>query len=152
MRPLSHLPGYDSLNFLRTEWMRTGVYTGICCSLVLIVWLLVANRMPGIARFALERNIAAAGAIALLLIIPAVRFARSPLRLLLAGVTGWGLFSVIYRVMEIFFSRLETRMGAFHVFMLGAVVYAIVSVITWVASLVLAARKPHFRASHRRTD
>ncbi|HYL10532.1 MAG TPA: hypothetical protein VEU31_07330 [Candidatus Acidoferrales bacterium] len=147
----SHLPGYDSLHFLRTEWMRLGVYTGICCSLVLIAWLLVANRMPALERFALERNIAAAGAIALLMIIPALRFARSPSRMLMAGVTGWAFFSLVYRMTELFFSRLETRMGAFHVFVLGAVVYAVVAAITWIAWLVLAARKHPLRTPHHRT-
>ena len=151
MRHPSHLPGYESLHFLRTEWLRTGVYTGVCCSLVLIAWLVVANRMQRLEAFALERNVAAAGAITLLMLIPALRFARNPLRMLLAGVAGWGLFSVVYRVMEIFFDRLATRMGAFHVFMLGVVVYAVVAATTWMASLVLAAREHPLRTSHHRT-
>jgi hypothetical protein len=152
MTPLSRLPGYDSLHFLRTEWLRMGVYLGICCSLVLVAWLVVANRMAGLERFALERNIAAAGAIALLMIIPALRFARSPSRMLMSGVTGWALFSLVYRFMEIFFNRLETRMGGFHVFMLGAIVYGFVAAFTWIASLVLAARRHPYRTSHHGTN
>jgi len=151
IRP-SHLPGYESLHFLRTEWLRTGVYTGICCSFVLIAWLVVANRMPGLEKFALERNIAAAAAVTLLMIIPALRFARIPSRMLFAGVTGWGFFSVVYGLMEIFFHRLATRLGAFHVFMLGAVVYAIVAALTWIASLLLTTRQQPFRSSRRRTN
>lgn len=129
-----------------------GVYLGICCSLVLIAWIVVANRMPELERFAMERNIAAAAAVALLMIIPALRFARSPSRMLMSGVTGWALFSLVYRFMEIIFSRLETRMGAFHVFMLGAVVYAFVAAVTWIASLVMAARHHPYGASRRRTN
>ena len=54
--------------------------------------------------------------------------------------------------MEIFFNRLATRMGAFHVFMLGAVVYAIVAALTWIASLLLTTREHPLQASRRRTN
>src|SRR5260370_28584418 len=93
IRP-SHLPGYESLHFLRTEWLRTGVYTGICCSFVLIAWLVVANRMPGVEQFAMEQKIAAAAPVTLLMLIPALRFRPKPLPIRFVAICDCLLMSV----------------------------------------------------------
>jgi hypothetical protein len=52
-----HLPGYRWFHVFRNAAIRTGVYVGVCLTLVFTAWLIVANRAPFLERFALERNI-----------------------------------------------------------------------------------------------
>ena len=61
MQLRTNLPGSRRLGFLRNAAIRTGVYTGICLSLVFTSWLVIANQVPFLERFAFERNVAAAG-------------------------------------------------------------------------------------------
>ncbi|MBZ5703299.1 MAG: hypothetical protein LAN84_15810 [Acidobacteriia bacterium] len=131
---------------LPKEWkavLLTGVRTGISLSLVLAVWLLLANRIPFLERFAWERNIAAAAALALLALLPPVRFFPAPWRMLVCSLTAWMIFSFAYRGCFLFFPGLTRRIGAFHVFMLGAVVYTIVATLTWIGTFIWSVRDHH---------
>ncbi len=148
--PDSQLPGSRWFTWVRYTTLRVGALTGIYLSVVLAGWLVIANRLPALSDFALLRN-AAAGALAfLLMLIPIVWFLRSPARLFAAGLTGWALLSLTYLVMGMVFHRLHSRMGPFHFFMLGVVVYGVVGVVAWVASLVLAARRQPIGVARRR--
>jgi hypothetical protein len=138
-----HLPGYGRLSALHNAAVRTGVYVGLCLSLILTAWVMVANRMPLLERFALERNAAAAAAIGLLALIPILRFYGMPGSLWASGSIAWGILSISYRLLGFFFTGLEQRYGAFHVFMAGAVVYTIVATICWIGSVVWRLRRPH---------
>jgi len=109
---------------------------GVCLSLVFLAWLLVANRAPAFERFALERNIAAAAGLGFFGLIPVLRFHRAPCRLWASGVVAWLLLSASYRLMSMFFPGLGERYSAFQVFMLGAVVYTIVSTLCWIGTVV----------------
>ncbi len=149
--PLPQPPAPRPLPWLRSPILRTGLITGLFLSAVLGTWLVVANRVPSSANFAGLRNTAAAALTGLLMLIPIVRFLRSPGRLLLAGLTGWAMLTCTYLIMGIGFERLYSRMGPFHVFMLGAIVYGCFAVITWVSSLVLAARHQPIAAARRRS-
>jgi hypothetical protein len=50
--------------------------------------------------------------------------------------------------MEQFFELLETRLGAFHVFMMGVVVYLILAVLGWITLLWLLTRRAGARVHH----
>jgi hypothetical protein len=129
-------------------WLRTGLFVGIGLSLVFIAWLFIANRVPALEEFALLRNAVGAALMLILMIIPATLYARFPGRLLASGLIGWTLFSLCYRLMEQFFELLETRLGAFHVFMMGVVVYLILAVLGWITLLWLLTRRAGARVHH----
>lgn len=139
----SNLPGYRWFHFFRNTAIRTGVYTGVCLTLVFVVWLVIANRVPFLERFALERNIAAAAVLVFLAAIPVLRFLRMPGNLLASSLMGWIIFSVSYRILCIIFQGLGDWHSTFQVFMLGAVVYMILTTLSWIGMLIWKARAAH---------
>jgi len=118
-----HLPGYRWFHVFRNAAVRTGVYVGVCLTLVFTAWLVIANHAPFLERFALERNVAAAAILGFLAAVPIFRFLRLPGHLLA--------------------SRLSNRLSTFHVFMLGAVVYMILTTLSWIVATVWRARESH---------
>jgi hypothetical protein len=147
-------PPQPALGWWSRVWchpvLRLGLVTGISLTGVAAAWLLVANAVPSLERFAVLRNLAAAVLAGLLMLAPVCRFLKSPARIFLSGVIAWTFLSVAYRAIEIPFSHLATRLGAFHLFMLGAVIYGLLAVIDWVAQLVLMARHQPLVATRRR--
>ena len=143
MRESSHLPGYGKLVAFRGTAMRTGVYVGFCLSLVFIAWLVAANRAPALEQFAWQRNVGAAAAICFFGLIPVLRFPRNPGRLWASGAVAWLLLSLTYRLACIFFPGLTERYSALQVFMVGAVVYTIVSTVCWIGTVVWRMRASH---------
>ena len=137
------LPGMRWFLWLRNASLRIGVTTGVYLSCVFVVWLFVANRVPEFESFAGIRNLAAGGAVILLMLIPVLRFRREPVRMFVSGLTAWTLLTLTYIGMEMYFSLLESRMGAFHIFMLGTVSYGFVAVFHWVFLLCAEARHRH---------
>lgn len=137
----AHLPGYSRLHFFKNAAVRTGVYSGVGLSLVLIAWLVVANRMPALEMFARERNLAAAIAIAAFGAIPVLRFLRLPGPLLASGLVAWTIVSFVYRVACVIFYGLPDRFSAVHVFMLGAVVYMLIATVSWIGTCLWRARE-----------
>lgn len=142
----SHLPGYRWFRFFRNAAVRTGVYVGVCLTLVFVAWLVIANHVPFLERFALERNIAAAAVLGFLAAVPVLRFFRDPGNLLASSLIGWSLFTFSYRVLCTFFSRLSDWHSTFLVFMIGAVVYMILTTVCWIGTFIWRARAAH--ASH----
>jgi len=137
------LPGTRWFLWLRYVSLRTGVLTGIYISCVFAAWLIVANRIPQLDPFAGVRNLAAAAVTVLLLAIPVLRFRHEPVRMLVSGLTAWTVLTLTYLVTEMHFSLLESRLGAFHFFMLGAFSYGFVAVFDWVFLLCVEARHQH---------
>ena len=137
------LPGMRWLLWLRNASLRNGVLTGVYLSCVFVVWLYVANRVAGLETFAGIRNLAAGAAIILLMLIPVLRFRREPVRMFVSGLTAWTLLTLTYMAMELNFSLLKSRMGAFHFFMLGGITYGFVAVLHWVFLLCAEARHRH---------
>ena len=121
-----HLPGYRWLLFLRNVPVRVGIYTGICLSLVFLLWLVLANRVPLLEPLAMWRNIAAVVILVFFATLPLLRFYRSPGELLVSGLLAWILLSITYRFLCMVFVLLDEKYSAFHVFVLGAVVYLLV--------------------------
>jgi len=99
MQLRTNLPGSRGLEFLHNAAIRTGVYTGICLSLVFTTWLVIANQVPFLERFALERNVAAAAVLGFLAAVPVLRFLRWPGNLLASSMIAWMIFTMVYRVL-----------------------------------------------------
>jgi len=137
----AHLPGYRWFHVFKNVAVRVGVYIGVCLSLTLSTWILVANRLPFLERFALERNLAAAVTLGLLAVIPVIRFLRSPGYLLASTLIAWMIFSLTYRLLCVFFELLGEKYSAFQIFMLGFVVYMILATLSWIGTLVWRIRE-----------
>jgi hypothetical protein len=143
------LPGMRWFMWLRNAALRIGIITGVYLSCAFVAWLLVANRIPRLVPLARVRNLAAGGAIILLMAIPVLRFRRQPVRMFVSGLTAWTLLTLTYRAMEMHFSLLESRMGAFHIFMLGTISYGFVAALHWVSLFCVEARHRHVTQAAR---
>jgi hypothetical protein len=142
----SHLPGYRWFHAFRNAAVRTGVYVGVCLTMVCGAWLVIANHAPLLERFAMGRNIAAAAIFCFLALIPIFRFVRFPGHLMSSGLIGWMIFTTSYRGLCIVFRGLSEWHSTFQVFMMGAVVYMILTTLCWIVATIWRAREAH--ASH----
>ncbi len=138
-----HLPGYRWFHVFRNAAVRTGVYVGVCLTLVFTAWLVIANYAPFLNRFALERNIAAAAILGFLAAVPVFRFLRFPGHLLASSLLGWLIFSLSYRVLCMIFHALSNWHSTLQVFVLGAVVYMILTTLCWIVATIWRAREAH---------
>jgi cytochrome bd-type quinol oxidase subunit 2 len=139
----SHLPGYRWFHFLRNAAVRTGVYIGVCLTLVFSAWLVIANRVPLLDRLAWERDLAAAAVLCFLAAVPVLRFFRDPGNLLASSLIGWLFFSFCYRVLCFVFHALGDKLSTFHLFVLGAFVYMILTTLSWIGTFISRARAAH---------
>jgi hypothetical protein len=142
--------GIERFFSLRGSTLRTGIFTGLALSAVLVAWVLVANRVAQLESFALERNCAAVGALLVLMAIPVCRFVKSPRALFVSGVAAWTILTFAYMALEVFFPRLENRMGPLQLFILGATSYGLLAVIGWVIGIIRLARHQPLVATRRR--
>jgi hypothetical protein len=147
MAARSQVPGLRGKWWLRNEALRSGTLTGIYLSCVLVTWLELANRVRELEAYAEIRNAVAGAALLVILAMPALRFRNEPARLFLAGLTAWTLLTVTYVLAELNFKLLESRLGFFHVFMLGVVSYGFVAVLDWVFLMCAEARQQHLAQS-----
>ena len=136
----TNLPGSRRLDFLRNSAVRTGVYTGVCLSLVFTAWLVIANQVPLLERFAFERNVAGAGVFVFLAAVPVLRFLRWPGNLLASSMIAWVILSVVYRMLCMIYHELSNWHSTFQVFMVGTVVYMIFTTLCWIAAIIRKAR------------
>jgi hypothetical protein len=135
-------------SWARTPSLRTGLLIGAGLSLVFLAWLFIANRIPALEDFALIRNAVGGALMIILMILPVITYARFPGRLLISGLSAWTLFALCYRLMEQFFELLESRVGAFHLFILGAVLYLGAAVLSWITLVWLSTRHSATRVHH----
>lgn len=142
----TNLPGSRRLDFLPNAAVRTGVYTGVCLSLVFTAWLVIANQVPFLERFAFERNVAGAGVFVFLAAVPVLRFLRWPGNLLASSMIAWVIFSVVYRILCVIYRGLGDWHSSFQVFMVGAVSYMIFTTLSWIGAIIRRARAAE--ASH----
>ena len=151
----TNLPGSRRLDFLRNAAIRTGVYTGVCLSLVFTAWLVIANPVPVLERFAFERNIAAAAVLGFLAAVPVLRFVRWPGNLLASSMIAWVIFSLVYRLLCLIYHGLSNWHSTFQVFMEGSVVYMIFTTLSWIGATirrVRAAEISHPKPQPRRRE
>lgn len=133
-------PGYRWFHIFRSAPVRIGAYTGVCLSVILASWILFANRLPLLEPLARQRNMLAAALLILIAAMPVVRFLRSPADMWISGLLAWSLLTLTYRILTLFFSLLEEYYSAFHVFVLGAVLYLIFATLSWIGIIVWRAR------------
>jgi hypothetical protein len=138
-----HLPAYRSFQVFRNASVRTGVYVGVVLSIVFSGWVIVANRVPVLDRFALVRNLAAVAVLGLIAVIPVLRFWRMPGNLLASSLVAWTLFSLAYRVLCIRFAGLTELLSAVQIFVLGALLYMLVVTLSWIWTIIRRARASH---------
>jgi hypothetical protein len=148
MQVRAHLPGYRRLHFLANAAVLTGVYTGVALALTFTLWLIVANDFPVFEKFARERNLAGAVALAVVALVPILRFWRLPGNLLMSGLLAWAIMSLAYRLLCIHFIGLAARNSATHVFTLGAVVYLIAATVCWIGTCIWKLRESDASRSH----
>src|ERR1700675_48872 len=123
----AHLPAYGSFHVFRNASVRTGVYVGVVLSIVFSGWVIVANRVPVLDRFALVRNLAAVAVLGLIAVIPVLRFWRMPGNLLASSLVA----------------GLAERFSAVQIFVLGAVLYMLVVTLSWIWTIIRRARASH---------
>jgi hypothetical protein len=139
----------DELNLAAHDSaVRTGVCAGVGMAVVFIAWIFIANRMPASEKFALERNVVAASVLAILFMVPVVRFMWRAGRLLGSTLLAWWIFSLTYRLLCIPFSGLSERYTPMRVFILGSVVCMILATLSWIVTLVWRTRESHMASHH----
>jgi len=138
-----HMHAYGSFRVFRNASVRTGVYVGVILSIVFSGWVIVANRVPLLDRFALVRNLAAVAVLGLVAVIPVLRFWRMPGFLPASSLVAWTLFSLSYRVLCMRFAGLAERFSAVQIFVLGAVLYMLVVTLSWIWTIIRRVRASH---------
>ena len=131
----------------RSVSVRIGIYSGLCLSTGFAFWLFAANHFPRLESFAPERNAAGLALLLSFAAIPVMRFYRMPFDLLFSGLLAWALLSSTYALLSTHFVRLDELFEAFHVFMLGAVVYLLLATLSWIGTIVWRTRAST-RSSH----
>ena len=146
--------GHPVARELRHAALTTGVYTGALLSVVMIGALVAANRIPGLERFAVERNAASYGLFVIFMLIPVTRFLNHPFQMYMSAMLGWVIFVVAYDIAGIYFQNLSAslRHTPFLVLIEGAVVYGVFAVGSWVGGMVLHARTHPILSRRRRTE
>ena len=140
-----HAPssGHIRIDFRRNPPVRTGVYVGVAMSVVFTTWILIANRMPLSAGFAMERNVCALALLLCIASIPVLRFYRTPDAMLLSSLIGWSLLTVTYELLCWQFVLLKEHYTAGQVFVIGALLYVILATLSWVGNMVWRVRRAH---------
>ena len=128
--------------------IRTGLWSGVAMVVVFVTWIFVANRLPASEKFALERNVLTASILAILFMVPVVRFMWQAGRLLASSLTAWWIFSLSYRLLCIVFTGLPERYTPMRVFILGSVVCMILATLSWIVTLVWRTRESHMASHH----
>lgn len=123
-------------SFLRNAPVRAGIYTGVGLSSVFTLWVVTANRVPQLELFARERNIAAVVLLVFFASLPLITFYRSPRNLLASGLLAWGFLTFTHLLLCLKFTQLHQNYSAFHIFMLGAVIYFILATLSWVGTII----------------
>jgi hypothetical protein len=129
--------------WLSSPAVRMGFRVGVLLSAILTAWLILSNRFPNLEHFAMVRNAVTMALALLIAVAPVARFRTSPMELGVAGVVGWAITCLCYFGWTMYFSLLSGRMSAFRVFVMGAAIYGLAAVITWIGNLVQTARHHH---------
>jgi hypothetical protein len=131
--------------------LRTGLYTGTLLIVTMLGGLVVANRMPDLERYALERNAIFYTLFVLLMLVPVVRFFNRPQQMLTASVLGWVVFVGGYDLAGFYFHSLfDVLRTPFEALVEGAVVYGVLAGACWVAGMLFHARRHPILPGRRR--
>jgi hypothetical protein len=116
------------------------MYTGVWLSVILIAWVVLANRVPFLEPLAQQRNAIATLLLAFVAAIPVLRFLHSPAELLVSGLLAWSVLTLSYRILSLKFILLQVYYSSFHIFVLGAVAYLLFATLSWIGMIVWRAR------------
>ena len=131
--------------------LRTGLLTGGLLIGVMSASLFVANNAPRLEHVAWIRNNVCRLVFGVVMLIPVFRFLVQPKRLFSSALIGWVIFTVGYSLAGSWYVDLFTSLGRkpLEAFLLGAVTYGVVAVLSWVVLLILAAnRQPPRHSGH----
>jgi hypothetical protein len=131
------------LRMLHHPCLKEGALLGVCMAATGAAWVLVANNAPSLERFAWARDLTAALAFGALMLVPLFSFPKAPARIFLAGIIAWTVLTIAYGAMESSFPQPEDRLGAFHLFTIGAVIFGLMASVAWVTLLIFLARQHH---------
>jgi hypothetical protein len=130
----------------------TGLYMGSLLIIVMLGALVAADRIPGLERYALERNAASYSLFVLFMLIPVFRFLNRPLQMFASAMIGWGMFVVAYDIAGMVFRDLfQVLRTPFQALIEGAIIYGVMAVGSWVGAMVILARRQPIAPRHRRT-
>jgi hypothetical protein len=88
--------------------------------------------------------------LALVALIPVLRFWRMPGNLLASSLVAWLIFSLSYRLLCMYFAGLANRYSAVQIFVMGAVAYMLVVTLSWLGTIIRRLRAPEVpHPSHR---
>jgi hypothetical protein len=131
----------------------TGLYTGALLMIVTLGALVVANRIPGLEKYALERNGASYTLFTIIMMIPVLRFLNRPLQLFASAMIGWVIFVVAYDFSGMYFPNLfQILRTPFQALIEGAIIYGVCAVGSWVGEMALHARRHTIAPRRRRAD
>ena len=131
----------------------TGLYTGALLTIVMIGSLVAANRIPGLERYALERNGVSYSLFAMFMLIPVCRFLTQPGRLFSSAMIGWVIFVFAYYIAGMLFHNLfQVLRTPFQALIEGAVIYGVFAVGSWVGGMLLHARRHTILPGRRRSS
>ena len=133
--------------------ISTGLYTGALLMIVMLGALVAANRIPGLEKYALERNGASYSLFVLFMMIPVLRFLKRPLQLFGSAMIGWVIFVLGYDFAGMYFPNLfQVLRTPFQVLIEGAIFYGVCAVGSWVGEMALHARHHTIAPRRRRSD
>lgn len=120
----------------------TGLYTGCLLVVAMLAALIAANRIPGLERYALERNAASYCMFALFMLIPVFRFLDRPVKLFAAAMLAWIIFVLAYELAGIVFVNLFLVLRTpFQALIEGGAIYGVVAAGSWVGGMILEAKR-----------
>jgi uncharacterized membrane protein YvlD (DUF360 family) len=141
-------PAHELAHVVHNVGVRLGIYTGVTLSIGFVVWLYLANRVPTLEPFAMQRNMIAATVLGVIAALPVLRFLRAPGNLLVSSLIAWGIFTLVYRALCVIFAALSDRYSTPQIFTLGAVVYMVLATLSWVGTCIWRVRHPHISHSN----
>jgi len=147
-------PSADAVAAIRGRaTLFTGLFTGLLLIVVMFAALVVANRIPALEDYALERNAISYTLFVLLMLAPVCRFRKNSLQMFLSAMLGWVIFVAAYDLAGMVFHDLfQVLRTPFEVLIEGTVAYGVLAVASWVVSMISHARREPMRPRRRRTD
>jgi hypothetical protein len=132
--------------------IRAGIKTGALLIVVMLVSLVIANRVPSLERYALERNAASYGLFVMLMLYPVIRFLNRPRQMFFSAMIGWVMFAAAYDLTGMFFHDLfDVLRTPFQALIEGALVYGVIAGILWVGEMILHARRHSIAPGRKNT-